>query len=82
MTPPPVFRTCKCGKDAMPNSSQCCACRNIELGWDYDLAIYVKKSPAQPVSEIIPFEAGPDDENWTDECEAITQDADPIRMAG
>jgi hypothetical protein len=82
MTPPPVFRTCKCGMDAMPNSPQCNECRNIDLGWNYDLAIYVKKAPAQPVIEIIPFEAGPDDESWDDACAAITQDADPIRMAG
>jgi hypothetical protein len=34
------------------------------------------------VIEIIPFEAGPDDESWDDACAAITQDADPIRMAG
>jgi hypothetical protein len=73
MTPPPVFRTCKCGKDAMPNSSQCCACRNIELGWDYDEAIYRKPEP---------FEAGAEDSNWTDEMEQITQDADPVRLAG
>jgi hypothetical protein len=66
----------------MPNSPQCNECRNIDLGWNYDLAIYVKKAPAQLVIEIIPFEAGPDDSHWDAKIEAITQDADPIRMAG
>jgi hypothetical protein len=75
MTPPPVFRTCKCGMDAMPNSSQCCACRNIDLGWDYDEAVYRKP-------ERLLFDAPVNDPTWDDACAAITQDADPIRMAG
>lgn len=73
MTPPPVFRTCACGWPAMPNSPQCCECRNIALGWNYDEAVYRKPEP---------FEAGTEDSNWTDEMEGITQDDDPVRLAG
>lgn len=68
MTPPPVFRTCQCGADAMANSPHCCKCRNIELGWNYDEAEYRKP-------ERLPFDAPVSDSAWDDKCEGITQDA-------